>query len=341
MKRILFLAIATVFAAHLHVRDVAATPLYEGKTIRIIVGYQAGGGFDAYARLVARHMGKYIAGYPKFVIENMVGAGSLISANYLFNAAKPDGLTIAHFSGGHFISQILNKPGIEFDARKFEYIGAPLREDSAFVFSRASGVTSLEKWISSKVPVKLGGCAPGAHTPDNVIRIAAATVRLPIQLVSGYKGIPDIRLAIESGELAGSCWTWSNVKAGWSKKLQSGDAIAVLQAVPKPFSDLREVPLLIDLAKTEEDRQLIDVGVHDNSISARPFALPPGTNKDLVRILRKAFQLTFEDREFLLEAEKANLEPGLVTGEEIENAVLKIFKISTSLRVRLDDILFR
>lgn len=180
----------------------SAASFYEGKVIRIIVGVSAGGGYDAYARTLSRHMGKYIPGNPAIIVENMPGAGSLVSANYLYKAVKPDGLNIGHFAGSLFINQLMGQPGIEFDAMKFEFIGAAVTEEIAFAFTKASGITSIEKWMASKTPVKVGG--QGVGTPnDNSVRVVRAALGLPIQLVSGYKGSADIRLAVESGELQG------------------------------------------------------------------------------------------------------------------------------------------
>ncbi|MGE5819393.1 MAG: Bug family tripartite tricarboxylate transporter substrate binding protein [Deltaproteobacteria bacterium] len=319
----------------------AAAPFYEGKSIRVIVGYSAGGGYDAYARVLARHMGKHVPGNPTFIVENMTGAGSLVAANYVYKAAKPDGLTIGHFNGGLFFNQVMNQPGIEFDARKFEYMGAAVKEETAFAFSKSSGITSVEKWMASKTPVKMGGVAPGAFAPDNVIRIIKAALGLPIQLVSGYKGTADIRLAVENGELAGSSWGWASMKSTWRKSLDSGEVVVVLQAVPKPFPDLPQVPLAISLAKTEEARQLIDLGIHSPSIFARPFVLAPATPKDRLDMLEKAFQDTLKDKDFLGEAEKSKLDIEPVTGSELQKSVSGIFKLNAALVTKLNDILFK
>lgn len=321
----------------------SATPFYEGKVIRIIVGYSAGGGYDTYARVVSRHMGKHIPGNPTIIVENMTGAGSLISANHLYKVAKPDGLTIGHFNGGLFFNQVLGEPGIEFDAKKFEFIGAAVKEEVAYAFTKASGITSIEKWMASKTktPVKMGGVAPGAFAPDNVIRIVKAALGLPIQLISGYKGTADIRLACEGGELAGTSWGWDSMRATWRKSLETGDVVVVLQGVPKPFPDLPKVPLAINLAKTDEARQLIEVGIHSPSIFARPFVLPPGTPKEREQILSKALQETLKDKEFLAETEKAKLDLNLVTREELEKAVAGIFKIDSTMSAKLKDILFK
>ncbi len=319
----------------------AAAPFYEGKTIRIIVGYSAGGGYDAYARVLSRHMGRHIPGNPTIIVENMTGAGSLISANHLYKVAKPDGLTIGHFNGGLFFNQVLGEQGIEFDAKKFQFIGAAVKEDCAFAFTKASGITSMEKWTASKAPVKMGGVGPGAYAPDNVIRIVKVALNLPIQLVSGYKGTADIRLACESGELAGTSWGWQSMRATWRKALDTGDVIVVLQTVPKPFPDLAKVPLAINLAKTEEARQLIELGIHSPSIFARPFVLPPGTPKDREQILSKALQDTLSDKEFLAETEKAKLDLAPVSSEELEKTVAGIFKMDAAMTAKMKDILFK
>ena len=126
-------------------RSVEAQSFYEGKTVRIIVGLAPGGGFDTYARVIARHMGKHIPGNPSFVVENMPGAGSLISANHIYRVAKPDGLTIGKFNGSLMLGQALGQPGVEFDARKFEFIGAAVKEDVVCSLTKASGVTSIDR----------------------------------------------------------------------------------------------------------------------------------------------------------------------------------------------------
>jgi tripartite-type tricarboxylate transporter receptor subunit TctC len=318
-----------------------AAPFFEGKTIRIIVGYSAGGGYDTYARTIGRHMGKHIPGNPSIIVENMTGAGSLISANHLYKVAKPDGLTIGHFNGGLFFNQVLEQPGIEFDARKFEFIGAAVTEDVAYAFTKASGITSMDKWMASKTPVKMGGVGPGAYAPDNVIRIVKSALGLPVQLISGYKGTANIRLAAESGELAGTSWGWYSMRATWRKALETGDVVVVLQGVPKPMDDLPQVPLAINYAKTDEARQLVEVGIHSPSVFARPLVLPPGTPQERIQILRKALLETLKDKEFLAETQKAKLDLKPVTGDELKEAVNAIFKLDSAMVAKMKDILFK
>lgn len=319
----------------------AAAPFYQGRTVRIIVGYSAGGGFDAYARLLSRHMGKHIPGSPTVIVDNMPGAGGLISANHLYKVAKPDGLTIGHFSGGLFLNQIMGEPGIEFDARNFVYLGGPFKESIVCVISKARGITSIGKWMVSNTPVKFGGTGLGAVTTDNPPRILKAAIGLPIKLITGYKGVTEIRLAIEGGELDACSTGWNMVKVHWRKALETGDIIPIIQAVPKALPDLPTVPLAINLAKSEEGRRLITVGIHDNNLLSRPFVLPPKTSKEREQILREAFQETLRDKEFLEELEKAKLDIDPVTGEELEKAVLGLFKLDPAFLVKLKDILFR
>ena len=318
----------------------AAEEFFKGKSIRIVVGFSAGGGFDTYARAISRHMSKHIPGNPGVVVENMTGAGSLIAANHVYKVAKPDGLTIGHFIGGFFLGQVLGQPGVEFDARKFEFIGAPVSDHVVCALTKASGITSVEKWMAAKTPVKLGGLAPGTSTPDNATRILKAAAGLPIQLVTGYKGTADVRLAADGGEIAGGCWGWDSISVTWRKALDSGDAVVVLQANRKNHPDLPNIPQAIKLAKTEEGRKMIEVGIHGDSDIVRPYTLPPGTPKDRVQILRKAFEATLKDAEFVADAKKARLNIDPIPPEEIEKDIAGLFKLDPALIIKLKDVLY-
>lgn len=316
----------------------SGAPFYEGKTIVIIVGTSPGGGFDTYSRLIARNMSRHIPGKPNIVVQNMPGAGSLIAANHVYKVAKPDGLTIGHFLGGLFMQQLLGRPGVEFDARKFEYLGVPTQDNRVVGVSKASGVTSLEQWIASKRTVKFGGVGPGAAT-DDIPKVLKATLGLQIQLVSGYKGSADIRLAFNSGEVQGLCEAWESLKATWRKELESGDVIIVLQNVPKPHPELRNVPLDISFARTDEARKLIQVAAHSVGQTYRPFVLPPGTPKDQAQILRKAFLDTLQDAAFLEEAKKAKLDINPLSGEELAQNVNRVLNLEPTLAAKLREIL--
>lgn len=326
-------------AFHSWVSSVSAQEdFYKGKIIRIVVGFPAGGGFDTYSRVIARHIGKHIPGYPTIIVENMAGAGSLITANHLYKVAKPDGLTVGNFIGGLIMQQLLGGQGIEFDARKFEWVGVPVKDNVVCALTKASGITNIDQWMASKVPVKMGGSAPGSTT-DDVVKVLKAALALPAQLVTGYKGTADIRLAADGGEIAGGCWAWESIKVTWRKGLDSGEVNVVLQNVPKPHPDLPKVPLAINLAKTDEARKLIRVGIHDASAITRPYMLPPGTPKERVQLIRKAFQETLKDREFLDEAKKSKIDVDPVTGEEVERIIDGLFKLEPSLVTKLKEIL--
>jgi tripartite-type tricarboxylate transporter receptor subunit TctC len=318
-----------------------AAPFYEGKTIRIIVGMSAGGGFDNYARILSRHMGRFIPGNPTIIVENMTGAGTLIAANYTYKAVKPDGLTIGHFNGGLLFGQLLGQPGIEFDAAKFNYLGCISKENGVLWVTKAGGVTSMGQMMASKTPLKLGGTGIGAFMPDGVIRILKATIGLPAQLVTPYKGGADIRMAAESGELAGSILAYDAMQSTWGKKFAAGEASIILQTVPKPLSDLPKVPLAISYAKTDEARQLIEVGIHRNDEFSRPFIITPGVPKERVEMLQKAFMDTMKDKGFIEECAKAKLSVDEISGEELRNSVEQTFKTPPALLAKLKDILYK
>lgn len=314
-------------------------PFFKNKTVRIVVGFSAGGGFDVYSRSISRHMNKHLPGNPTVIVENMTGAGSLVAANHIFKVAKPDGLTIGNINGGIFVQQLLGWPGIEFDALKYEHVGVPVKDKSVCVMTKASGFTSLEKWAASKTPLKLGATGPGSAT-HNVPLILKEALNLPIQLVSGYKGIADVRLAAEGGELAGVCgWTWDSLKATWPAALDSGDAVVVLQTVAQPISELPKVPLAISAAKTEEARQLIQAGIHDVSDLTYSYVLPPGTPKDRVEIVRKSFADTMKDAEFIADTKKSKLGIDPMTGDELEKTAGRLFKLNPAVVTKLKEVL--
>jgi tripartite-type tricarboxylate transporter receptor subunit TctC len=316
----------------------AQEPNFDGKTVRIVVGFSAGGGFDVYARTIARHMGKYLPGKPTIIVENMPGAGSLIAANHTYNQAKPDGLTIGHFIGGVVVGQLLGNPSAQFDSRRFEWLGAPAKLDAVCAVTKATGIADLRAWMNANTPVKLGATGPGSETYD-VPRVLQSALGLPMQIVSGYKGTADIRLAAETGEIGGLCWGWEVMKSQWSKALESGDARVLIQAVPKPQADLEKVPVAMDLAKTEDAKQLIQIGIHDQSAILRPFALPPGTPKGTVKIMQQAFRQTMKDSEFLAEIKQAKLGLDPVEPAEIERIVAGMSKLDPGLAAKLREIL--
>jgi tripartite-type tricarboxylate transporter receptor subunit TctC len=311
---------------------------YRGKTVRLIVAFSAGGGFDTYSRAIGRHLGKHIPGKPTVVVENMTGAGGIIQANFMYQSAKPDGLIVGNNIGGLILQQIMGAKGIQFDGRRFEYLGAPAADHPVCALTKASGITNLEKWFAAKEPAKLGGVGPGG-TASDVARTLQAALKLPIQVVDGYKGTSDIRLAAESGELAGGCWAWESIKSTWRKGLDSGDVAVVVQAMPKKNPELPNVPLAIDYAKSDDAKRLLKYGVHDTATITRLYFMPPGTPKDRVATIRQALLDTYKDPEFLAEAKKARLDVEPVTGEEMEQVVAGLFKLEPAQVARLKEVL--
>jgi tripartite-type tricarboxylate transporter receptor subunit TctC len=311
---------------------------YAGKTVRLVVAFSPGGGFDTYSRAIARHLGKHIPGRPNVIVENMTGAGGIVQANFMYRSAKPDGLTIGNNIGGLILQQILGARGIEFDGRKFEYLGAPAADHPVCALTRASGVATVEGWFAAKEPLRLGGVGPGG-TASDVARTLHAALKLPIRVVDGYKGTSDIRLAAEAGELAGGCWAWESIKTTWRKGLESGEVSVVLQVMPKRHAELPQVPLAIDYAKTEEGRRLLKHAVHDIAVITRLYFLPPGTPKERVQSLRRAFLATYKDPEFLAEAKKARLDIEPVGGEEMERVVAELFNLDSAMVAKLKEVL--
>jgi tripartite-type tricarboxylate transporter receptor subunit TctC len=311
---------------------------YKDKVVRIVVGSPPGGMLDTYSRAISRHMGQYLPGRPTITIENRPGAGTLLAANYLYNVTKPDGLTFGTFIGNLVLAQLMGEKGIEFDAPRFEWIGTAQKAHAVCILTKASGITSFEQWKGSKKPVKLGGTGAGSNT-DDIPKIVAATLGLPVQLVSGYKGSADIRQAAEGGEVDGLCASWEILKVSWSRALSSGDVRVLLQITERPHPDLPHVPVAIDQAKTQQSRQLIQKGVHDPAIIIQPYAAPPSTPKDHVQALRKAFMDTMNDKEFLAEAEKSRLAIDPTQGEELEKIMAGFFKIEPELVLKLKETL--
>ena len=339
MLKMMGLLISWFLVAAPHAIHAAAADqdFYRGKTIRFVVGFAAGGGFDAYARAIARHMSRHISGNPSIIVENMTGAGSRVAANFLFKA-QPDGLVVGNFIGSLILQQIMGDKGIEFDGRRFEWLGAPVQDESVCALTKASGINSLDDWFAAKKPVKLGGEAPGANDSD-IPRVLKAALNLPIQLIEGFKGTSNIRVAAEGGEVDGGCWTWASIRTTWASGLESGMVKAIVQVNEKKAEDIPQVPNAIDFARTPDARLLIESGIHAPSAILRAYALPPGTPKGRVDLLRNAFNATMKDAEFLAEMKKSKLEINALTGAEVDAFVKKLFQMDAKNVAKIRDVL--
>jgi len=326
-----------IVVACLNATTAHADDFYKGKTIRVIVGGSAGGGFDIYTRAMARHMGKHIPGNPAMIVENMTGAGTLIAAKYLHSNAKPDGLSFGLFNGALILGALGNK-SIDFDMRELEFLGVPVQDSTVCALRKESGVTNMDQWFAAKTPIKLGGLSPGNSTSD-VARIIMAALNLPVQLVEGYKGTNEIRLAADAGELHGACWAWETLRTAWSKAIPAGEVNVVLQVTAKKILELPNVPMSLDLAKTDEARQILRAGAIDPAAIVRVYVTSPRTPKDRLQTLRSAFAKTLTDAEFIAEAKKATLDINPLTGEEVKKIVDELFKLTPSMRTKLAGIL--
>jgi tripartite-type tricarboxylate transporter receptor subunit TctC len=227
-------------------RAASVEDFYKGKTIQFIVGGTAGGGYDTYTRLIARHFAQFVPGKPSTIVQNMPGAAMLIAANYTFNSAPRDGTVIGHWSGPLILQHMMGNPAVQFDGRKFGWVGMPTSDALVCITTERSGIKTAEDWRKAKTRIKLGAIGPGTSGTDDTKLLAAAT-DFPLQLIEGYKGTADIRIAAETGEVDGTCaFGWQSAKVTWANALQARQVHVVLQTMLESHPELKGVPLAID-----------------------------------------------------------------------------------------------
>ena len=311
---------------------------YKGKVIQFVVGASAGGGYDTYTRLIARHIPQYIPGKPSTVVQNMPGAAMLISANYVFNSAPRDGSTIGHWSGPLILQQLMGNPAVQFDGRKFGWVGMPTPDSLVCILTDRSGIKTAEEWRKAKTPVKLGAVGPGTSGTDDTKILAAAT-DFPLQLIEGFKGTADIRAAAESGEVDGTCsFGWQSAKVTWANALRTREVHVVLQTMPEPHPELKGVPLAAEYAKTAEGKKLLEVASNVYG-KQRLYSLPPQVPEDRVRALQKAFGDALKDPQLLAEAAKAKLEIDPIDGPGVEKMVKGLYEMDPAMLSRIKQLL--
>jgi tripartite-type tricarboxylate transporter receptor subunit TctC len=316
---------------------VQAQDFYKDKTVRFIVGYSPGGSFDLYTRVIARHFPKHVPGNPTTIVENMTGAGGIIAANHLFNRAKPDGLTIGAWAAPLVLQQIMGNDAVQFDARKFGYLGVPSPYDTVCTFNDKSGVANMNDWFAVKRAMKISSIGPGTSTSD-IPKLLKAALYLPLEVLDGYKGGADARLAVESGEVDGYCGSWQTVETVWRGAYESGKIRAILQASLEPYSKYKEVPLAISYAKTDLARQLVTVA--DSAHGAQfPYTVPPGMTKDRLELLQKAFVDTLKDPELLAEAKKSKLDIEVIDGPTIAKKLGQLYELQPAVIAKLKEVL--
>ena len=310
---------------------------FKDKTLTFIVGYSPGGTYDQYTRLLARHISKYLPGNPTRIVENMTGAGGIIAANHLYNRVKPDGLTIAAWASPLILQHIMGNDAIKFDGRKVGWIGIPGPYDTACHFNSQSGIKSMDDWINAKRPLKIASIGPGTSLSD-VPKLLKAALNLPLEMVEGYKGGAEARIAVESGEVDGLCASWQATKVTWRSQMEAGKINVVLQATFKSHPELKKVPLAINYAKTEEAKTLLRVA--DNvHVYQFPFSVAPGTAPERLHTLQQAFVKTFRDRELVAEANKSQLEVAPIDGPTTAKTFAGLYELSPTLIARLKEIL--
>jgi tripartite-type tricarboxylate transporter receptor subunit TctC len=314
----------------------AVADFYKGKTVDLYIGYSVGGGYDVYARLVARYLGKHIPGNPNVVPRNMEGAGSLRLANWLYNIGPKDGTAIGAVARGAAFDPLFGSPGAQFDATKMHWIGSANNEVSVCASWDTSGVKTFDDLL--KTPLVMGGSGGAADT-DQFVYVINGVLNSKMKVIAGYPGGNEINLAMERGEVQGRCgWSWSSVKSTHPEWLRDKKVNILVQLSLTKHEDLPNVPLIMDLAKSPTEKQIFAL-VFARNVMGRPFLAPPGVPAERVEALRKAFMATLTDKDLLAEAEKTNLEVNPVPGAEIQKIVLDAYATAPDIVKRTGDLL--
>jgi tripartite-type tricarboxylate transporter receptor subunit TctC len=324
MKTILSIiaAAALTLAAHGARAADSAADFYKGKTIQLYIGYSPGGGYDEYARVLARHMVEHIPGHPNIVPHNMPGAGSLRSVNFLYNVAPKDGTAMATFARGEAMQPLLDPTGTQFDGRKFNWVGSITDETSVCAFMASTGIKDFADMRKKEFTV--GGTGPGADT-DIFSYIVRNIFHVRLKMITGYPGGNDLVLAMERGEIDGRCgWSWSSILSRSKNLLDEKKINITLQFDLEKNPELPHVPLILDLTKDKKELAAMKLIISRN-VMARPFALPPGVPGPRVAALRAAFDATMKDPAFLAETKKARMEVHPVSGAKVEKLVEEVY----------------
>jgi tripartite-type tricarboxylate transporter receptor subunit TctC len=337
-SKMMVLTVSLVALASLAVaiRNVSGDEFYKGKTIRFIVGYAPGGGYDTYTRAVSRHIGRHIPGNPTTVVENMEGAGSLLAANYMFNKADADGLTVGNFNSGMVTQQALGAKGIRFDARKFGWVGSPGKGWPTCMVMGFTGLKTLDDVLTSGDQLRFGGTRAGASS-DDLPKLMNTLMGTNLRVISGYKGTGPIRVALQRREINALCSGWESMRVTARSML---DARGDDKLIPFVFHgrvedpEVKDLPQFTKVIKGEDNLSAFRAWVNQYEFQ-RPLMVPPKTSKDRLQALRVGMQKTLTDPEFLAEAKKSKLVIDNVTGEDIERSVAEILTISPAVKKKL------
>jgi tripartite-type tricarboxylate transporter receptor subunit TctC len=312
-------ALPQISAAHAQ----SVADFYRGRSIDLDIGYSVGGGYDLYARLIARRLGGHIPGNPTVVPKNMEGAGSLRLANYLYSAAPNDGTVIGAISRGAAFDPLLGETGAQFDASKFSWIGSANNEVSVCVALASSGIAKFDDLYTKPLTIGSTGAADDTYQFPALVNAVLGT---KFKIVTGYPGGNDVSLALERGEVQGRCgWSWSSVKTTRLNWVRNRRIVVLVQMSLSKHPDLPDVPLIMDLAKTDEQRRIFKM-IFARQTMGRPYLAPPGVPADRLAALRKAFMDTMTDPQFLAEADANKFEINPVSGEELQTLVQDVYQ---------------
>lgn len=309
----------------------AAQDFYRDKVIRIIVGYRVGGGYDVYTRVLSRHLGKHIPGNPTVVVENMDGAGSLRAANYVYNRADPDGLTLGVFGGGLVTQQALGEKGLRFDARKFHWLGSMAEGTPACVIMGFTGLKTFDDVMSSKKELRFGSTGPGSTT-DDLPKLLIGLFTAKINVIRGYGGTSAVRVGMQRKELDGACWTWESIRTTARAMLDDkGEKQLIPFAMEGRYPDpeVKQIPQISARIKDKSDLAAFKAWLNPY-VFFRPIVAAPKVTKDKVELLRAGLKKAMEDAEFLAEAKKGKLDVSYTSGEDVAKYVEEVVNTPAS-----------
>ena len=322
-------AVTTLPAGSVLAQD-AVAQFFRGKQITVIVGSSAGGGYDVYARLLARHMPKHIPGNPGMVVANMSGAASNSAAAQIYNVSPKDGTVIGALQNSAVLDALLDMSlggdakRLRHDATKFIHIGSATIDHYVCIARADAAVKSFKDLLAQELII--GASQPGTSTRDYPAMLNSMT-GAKIRLVSGYPGTREITLAIEKGEVQGLCgFSWSSLQAQRPDWVKSGFIRVLVQEHDKGHPDITKmgVPLAVDFARTPENRRVMEL-VYSSETFGRPYMLPPGVPVERVAALRRAFLDTMRDDELLAEARRIGVVIAPISGEELQALAEKIY----------------
>jgi tripartite-type tricarboxylate transporter receptor subunit TctC len=304
-------------------RSDGVADFYAGRTVQLVIGYPTGGGYDDYARMLGRHIGRHIPGNPTVIVQNMPGAGSIKSANYLYSIAPKDGTVFGGFARGIFIDPLLGRSeAARYEAAKFGWLGSISSDIGVCAFRTDAAVNSWADMQTKRY--KIGATGAGADS-DVFANLLRRMFNLPMQLVTGYHSAAETVLAIERKEVDGRCgWSWSTLASRNRDMLTSGRIKVVLQLTDRKLDELGDVPSALDVATTEDQRAILKL-MFARETMARPYVTPPGIPAERLAALRRAFDETMTDPQFVADARRQNLDVRPVTGVEADVLVKEVY----------------